>query len=186
MAAYKCLWQASCNIGWFCCAGKAYVAACMHAWQCKDPEAPQLEANADSCSIRCPAPMSFHNLRFIVLFDAVCGFLLWPAGPSRVGHNNTAGYLSTDNSVCSLYQSAQSPCTATFAVCHVLQFVDGSSRLLVTAERDSTAGWFGKEDTGKPTASRSLRLFMESFVTDKFLPAIYLDFRQASSWRLPS
>ena len=59
----------------------------------------------------------------------------------------------------------------------MLQFVDGSSRLLTTAERDSTGGWFGKEDTSKSTAARSLRTYMESFVTDKFLPAIYLDFR---------
>ena len=58
----------------------------------------------------------------------------------------------------------------------MLQFVDGSSRLLSSAERDSSTGWFGKEDS-KPGAARSLRMFMESFVTEKFLPEIYLDFR---------
>ncbi|KAL0041965.1 hypothetical protein WJX79_010411 [Trebouxia sp. C0005] len=57
-----------------------------------------------------------------------------------------------------------------------VQFVDGSARLLNTAERDSSGGWFSKEDT-KPGAARSLRMFMESFVTEKFLPEIYLDFR---------
>ncbi|KAL3138889.1 hypothetical protein ABBQ32_005714 [Trebouxia sp. C0010 RCD-2024] len=57
-----------------------------------------------------------------------------------------------------------------------VQFVDGSSRLLSTADRDSSPGWFAKEDT-KPGAARSLRMFMESFVTEKFLPEIYLDFR---------
>ncbi len=54
--------------------------------------------------------------------------------------------------------------------------MDGSARLLNTAERDSSGGWFSKEDT-KPGAARSLRMFMESFVTEKFLPEIYLDFR---------
>ncbi len=58
----------------------------------------------------------------------------------------------------------------------MLQFVDGSSRLLSSAERDSSTGWFGKGDS-KPGAARSLRMFMESFVTEKFLPEIYLDFR---------
>ena len=62
-----------------------------------------------------------------------------------------------------------------------MQFVDGSSRLLTTAERDSTTGWFGKEDTSKSGAARSLRCYMEIFVPDKFLPAIYLDFR----WGMP-
>lgn len=57
-----------------------------------------------------------------------------------------------------------------------VQFVDGSSRLLSTAEREGASGWFAKEDT-KPGAAKSLRMFMESFVTDKFLPEIYLDFR---------
>lgn len=57
-----------------------------------------------------------------------------------------------------------------------LQFVDGSGRLLSTAERDYGAGWFGKEDS-KPGAVKSLRLFMESFVTERFLPEVYLDFR---------
>ncbi|DBA83817.1 TPA: hypothetical protein ACH3X1_006340 [Trebouxia sp. C0004] len=57
-----------------------------------------------------------------------------------------------------------------------VQFVDGSARLLNTAERDNIGGWFSKEDT-KPGAARSLRMFMESFVTEKFLPEIYLDFR---------
>ena len=57
-----------------------------------------------------------------------------------------------------------------------VQFVDGSSRLLSTAERESSPGWFAKEDA-KPGAAKSLRMFMESFVTEKFLPEIYLDFR---------
>lgn len=60
-----------------------------------------------------------------------------------------------------------------------MQFVDGSSRLLSTSDRDSSPGWFAKEDT-KPGAAKSLRMFMESFVIDKFLPEIYLDFRSAT------
>ena len=60
----------------------------------------------------------------------------------------------------------------------VMQFVDSSSRLLSTAEREISSGWFAKEES-KPGAAKSLRMFMESFVTEKFLPEIYLDFRSA-------
>ena len=61
-----------------------------------------------------------------------------------------------------------------------VQFVDGSSRLLSTAEKDSSSpGWFAKEDT-KPGAAKSLRMFMESLVTERFLPEIYLDFRSGT------
>lgn len=67
--------------------------------------------------------------------------------------------------------------TIVWTVDCALQFVDGSGRLLSIAERDSSTGWFSKEDTSKPGVARSLRMFMESFVTEKFLPEIYLDFR---------
>ena len=58
-----------------------------------------------------------------------------------------------------------------------LQFVDGTGRLLSTAEQSSTSGWFSRDDTSKAGLQRSLRAYMESFITEKFLPEVYLDFR---------
>lgn len=61
----------------------------------------------------------------------------------------------------------------------MLQFVDGSGRLLNTAEQTSTSGWFSRDDSRKDVSSKasSLQAFMEAFVTEKFLPEVYLDFR---------
>lgn len=59
----------------------------------------------------------------------------------------------------------------------MLQFVDGSERLLRTAEQSSSSGWFTRDASSKAGSQRSLRAYMEAFVTEKFLPEVYLDFR---------
>ena len=60
----------------------------------------------------------------------------------------------------------------------VLQFVDGGKKALAAAEADSDQprAHSREEDGG----ARSLRTFLESFITEEFLPEVYVTFRWES------
>lgn len=71
----------------------------------------------------------------------------------------------------------------------VVQFVDGAGRVLGTMDPDTDSmssagsGWVkNAEDKNREAAARALRSFMESFVTEVFLPEVYVDFRCAGLW----
>ena len=57
----------------------------------------------------------------------------------------------------------------------VLQFVDGGKKALAAAEADSDQPHAHSRD--EDGGARSLRTFLESFITEEFLPEVYVTFR---------
>ena len=57
----------------------------------------------------------------------------------------------------------------------VLQFVDGGKKALAAAEADSDQPRAHSRD--EDSSARSLRTFLESFITEEFLPEVYVTFR---------
>ena len=60
----------------------------------------------------------------------------------------------------------------------VLQFVDGGKKALAAAEADSDQPRAHSRD--EDGGARSLRTFLESFITEEFLPEVYVTFRWES------
>ena len=69
-----------------------------------------------------------------------------------------------------------------------MQFVDGACDLLMGIGREgeggapssSSSGWFGSgrdEERERERRLRSLRTWLEAFVSEEFLPEVYVDFR---------
>ena len=56
-----------------------------------------------------------------------------------------------------------------------LQFVDGGKKALAAAEADSDQPRAHSRDDD--SSARSLRTFLESFITEEFLPEVYVTFR---------
>jgi len=76
--------------------------------------------------------------------------------------------VSPDSTACVRKKTANT-CT------HVLQFVDGGRKALEAAEAGSDQpGAQLPKDQG---SARSLRTFLESFITEEFLPEVYVTFR---------
>lgn len=72
-----------------------------------------------------------------------------------------------------------------------LQFVDMASLVVTTLDRepqDGPRGWFGEGGDAKARERqmRVLRSFIESFVTEEFLPEVYVDFRWVCLAALPT
>ena len=65
-----------------------------------------------------------------------------------------------------------------------LQFVDMASSVVTSLDKeaqDGPRGWFGEGGDAKARERqmRVLRSFIEAFVTEEFLPEVYVDFRWA-------
>lgn len=58
---------------------------------------------------------------------------------------------------------------------HVLQFVDGGRKALEAAEAGSDQP--GAQLPRDQGSAHSLRTFLESFITEEFLPEVYVTFR---------